>query len=95
MLQRWQADDIVEVVEPVSALEAQDFDQPVDDDRTADVFETVSTNDTANSASESLSLQTSTGEPAANDLVSSDVDLFEGQDTFVSAQDTLKNAGRL
>ncbi|MEH6724519.1 MAG: hypothetical protein V7703_00080 [Hyphomicrobiales bacterium] len=94
MLQRWQEGNVSKVSQAEAISEEKPTGVPVDDNRPADVFEASPIEDftEAGSHSSSLKLPDDAGTSYAD--TANDHDPFEGQDTFVSTQDTLKNVSR-
>ncbi len=94
MLQRWQDGDEAEVPQADAVPEAKRTEVPVDDTRPADVFEASPFEDVTETGTDSISLKL----PDDADISHADAptghDPFEGQDTFISTQDTLKNVSR-
>ena len=93
MLQHWQENNVPES-QADSVPEAMRTEASQDDIRPADVFETSPFEDVTETDSDSTPLQS----PGAADISHPDApeghDPFEGQDIFVSTQDTLKNVTR-
>lgn len=94
MLQHWQIDDAAEAPEAAAATEPG-LNEPLSEDtRLADVFEASPGNDATEAESGDKAFQLSVEESIGNGDTLPSNDPFEGQDTFVSTEETLKSFAR-
>lgn len=94
MLQHWQVDDVMDApeAEPIGAPTQNEM--LVEDTRPADVFEASPIHEGSQKEPESNAFQLPSEESHVHGDVLSGNDPFEGQDAFVSTEETLKNFAR-
>lgn len=94
MLQHWQADGVADAPEGKTVGGPTQNEQLADDTRPADVFEASPMDDASQKEPESSAFQLPSEESAVDGDVLTGNDPFEGQDAFVSTEETLKSVAR-
>lgn len=94
MLQHWQVDDVMDAPEAEAVGAAIHKEKLAEDTRPADVFETSPMHDSSPKEPESNAFQLPSEENDVHGDGLSGNDPFEGQDAFVSTEETLKSFAR-
>jgi len=94
MLQHWQVDDVMDAPEAEAVGAPTQKEKQVEDTRPADVFEASPMHDGSQKEPESTAFQLPSEENGVHGDGLSGHDPFEGQDAFVSTEETLKSFAR-
>lgn len=94
MLQHWQVDDVMDAPKPETVGAPTHTEKLLEDTRPADVFEASPMHDGGPKEPESDAFQLPSKEDDTQEDGLSGNDPFEGQDAFVSTEETLKSFAR-